>query len=210
MTTYEHAMLGISGTLAAGLHRRHGWPVVALGGLTAALPDWDGWSLAFGASAFARVHRTAGHNVFVCTLLAAAVAALDYRYRLIQRVGEWLGRWVRALRPHENPVKRGNPRAGELGVWVVTAVLASFSHLAADLVFSGHEKLPHWGVNLFWPFSDHAWVYPMVPWGDPGTTLIFVGGMFAMVRWPSRVQIIAATTLGLVLAYVVLRGTIAA
>jgi len=45
MTTYEHAMLGITGALAAGLHRRYGWQIVAMAGVTAVLPDWDGLSL---------------------------------------------------------------------------------------------------------------------------------------------------------------------
>lgn len=208
MTSYEHAMLGVTGTLAAGLHRRYGWEIVALGGLAAILPDWDGWSLAFGAAAFDRIHRTAGHNVFACSLLAAAVAALDCRYRLIGRLRKLLGRWIRPLRAEKESAGQRTFRAGELGVWMITGLLASWSHLAADLVFSGHERLADWGLKLFWPFSDRAWVYPMVSWGDPGATLIFVGGMFAMVRWPSRLQGIAAVTLGLVLAYIGLRGTI--
>ena len=30
MTTFEHAMLGINGALAVGLHRRFGWQIVAM------------------------------------------------------------------------------------------------------------------------------------------------------------------------------------
>jgi hypothetical protein len=116
MTSYEHAMLGVTGTLAAGLHRRYGWEIVALGGLAAILPDWDGWSLAFGAAAFDRVHRTAGHNVFACSLLAAAVAALDCRYRLIGRLRRLLGRWIRPLRAEEESGRQRTFRPGKLCV----------------------------------------------------------------------------------------------
>ena len=42
-----------------------------------------------------------------------------------------------------------------------------------------------------------------------GTTLVFVLGMLAMVRWPSRVQRIAALTLCGVLGYIGARGLLA-
>jgi hypothetical protein len=42
MTTFEHAMLGINGVLASGIHRRFGWQIVALAGIAAVAPDWDG------------------------------------------------------------------------------------------------------------------------------------------------------------------------
>ena len=45
MTSYEHAMLGIDGALALGLHRRYGWQIVAAAGCVAVLPDWDGLSI---------------------------------------------------------------------------------------------------------------------------------------------------------------------
>ena len=76
MTTYEHAMLGVTGTLAVGLHRKYGWEIVALAGFVAVLPDWDGLSLLFGAGTFDRVHRTLGHNLPACILLGVVVAAL--------------------------------------------------------------------------------------------------------------------------------------
>ena len=53
MTVYEHAMIGIDGALAVGLHRRHGWPIVALAGLTAVLPDVDGLSIVLGRNLYA-------------------------------------------------------------------------------------------------------------------------------------------------------------
>jgi hypothetical protein len=50
MTFFEHAMVGINGAMAADLHRRHGWPLVALAGFSAILPDWDGLTIFLGAS----------------------------------------------------------------------------------------------------------------------------------------------------------------
>jgi hypothetical protein len=86
--------------------------------------------------------------------------------------------------------------------------MASLSHLAADLLYSGHAKLSDWGIQLLWPWSDHSFALSMVPWGDVGTTLIFVAAMFAMVRWPSRLQSIAVLSLLLVAGYIVLRGVV--
>jgi membrane-bound metal-dependent hydrolase YbcI (DUF457 family) len=208
MTTFEHAMLGVTGTLAAGLHRRYGWQIVALGGLVAVLPDWDGLSILCGAAVFDRVHRTLGHNLPICILLGAVVAALDYRYSLIARAREFVGRWLRLFASKGASPIRSEFCFRELSVWIVVGVLASLGHLAVDLVFSGHEVLSDWGLRLLWPFSNHVWAYPLVFWGDPTVALIFAASMFAMVRWPSRLQTTAAVTLCLVLGYIGVRGMI--
>jgi membrane-bound metal-dependent hydrolase YbcI (DUF457 family) len=208
MTTYEHAMLGVTGTLAAGLHRKYGWEIVALAGFVAVLPDWDGLSLLFGAAAFDRVHRTLGHNLLVCILLGAVVAALEYRYRLARRWKEYAGRRMSMFRSKEGSPEPSDFRSRELCIWVLTGALASLSHLAADLVFSGHQVLSDWGIRLFWPFSDRFWAYPMVSWGDPAVTVVFAGGMFAMVRWPSRLRTVAGLTLTFVFAYISIRGVL--
>jgi len=206
MTVYEHVMLGTGGALAAGLHRRYGWQIVAMAGVAAALPDWDGISLLFGPVAFDRFHRALGHNLLACSLSGAALAALDYYFDASSRMKRFVGRRLRLFASREDPPIRSGFSAGGLCVWVVVGTLASLSHLAADLVFSGHAKLSDWGLQLLWPFSDRAWVYPLVPWGDVGTTLIFALGMLAMVRWPSRIQAIAALTLTGVLGYIGTRG----
>jgi hypothetical protein len=207
MTTYEHAMLGVTGALAAGLDRRWGWPIVATAGFVAVLPDWDGLAILFGPAVFDRVHRTLGHNLLVCVLLGAAVAGLDYRYRLAVRLKQYLGRHFRVLASDEPSPARRVFRPDELAVWLAVGVAASLSHLAADLVFSGHPVLSDWGLRLFWPFSPSLWAYPMVPWGDPGVTLVFVAAMFAMIRWRRRP--IAGLCLILVLAYIGARALVA-
>ncbi len=83
MTTLEHALLGSAGAMAAGLHRR-GWQIVALAGVAATVPDWDGLSLVFGAVAFDRLHRAAGHSLLVATALAILLALIEYRGGLIR------------------------------------------------------------------------------------------------------------------------------
>src|SRR5579871_981716 len=63
MTFYEHAMLGGTLTAACGAHRRHVWAIVLMAATAAALPDWDGLSLAFGPNAYSAIHRVWGHNL---------------------------------------------------------------------------------------------------------------------------------------------------
>lgn len=205
-------MLGACGVLATGLfrNRRYGWPLVAIGAVTAVLPDWDGLSLALGPAMFDRLHRAAGHSVLVAVLVGAAVAALDYRYSLVCRMARLLraklGRFVSDLHS-PSPIRR-RFRGRELGVWIAVGVAGSLSHLAADVVFSGHAQLADWGLTLFWPLSEHQYVYPMVHWGDAMPTVIFVAGMLAMVRWPPRIERIARLTLLAEIGYIVLRGIV--
>lgn len=206
MTTYEHVMLGVTGSLAAGLHRRGGWEIVAMAGVVAALPDWDGLSILLGAEAFDRFHRAVGHNLLVAGLLGAAWAAWDYRGGATRRVVQVGMRCFPSLQWKETAPRRRGFDAGALSLWIAVGVLASLSHLAADLVYSGHEDLSDWGLKLLWPFSDRSYVYPLVRWGDVGATLIFAAGMLAMARWRERLQAIAALTLFGVLGYIGVRG----
>jgi hypothetical protein len=203
MTVFEHAMVGVTGAIAAGQHRRFGWPIVAATGVAAVLPDWDGVSILFGGAAFDRAHRVWGHNLLVAGLSGAAVMVclrLFFPFEIFSKVKS-----------------RRDPGADELPFceptgpcqvwpWVVMGLFAALSHLAADLVYSGHDILSDWGIQLLWPFSDYSFAYPMVPWGDVGATLIFVVTMFAMVRWPSRAQILAAIGLVSVVSYITIRG----
>jgi membrane-bound metal-dependent hydrolase YbcI (DUF457 family) len=198
-------MLGVTGTLAIGLHRRYGWKIVAAAGAVAVLPDWDGLSILFGAAAFDKVHRAWGHNLLVAGLSGATVMACV----------SCLPWATRGRKSPEMPVRASDPagsqrrtplRVGQVALWAALGAMASLSHLAADLTYSHHERFPDWGVRLLWPFSQQEFAWPMVPWGDVGTTLIFVTSMFAMARWPARLQSISQVTLALVVAYLVLRG----
>lgn len=216
MTTFEHALLGANGVLAAGLNRRYGWQLVALAGLVAMTPDWDGLTLVLGPTLFDRAHRAWGHSLLTCSLLGIALGLIDYRFDVVTRCANVTLRFLKrcglAL-PTEQaadrlPVRMGRSIGGYV-VWIVVAMAAALSHLAADLVVSGTATLGDWRLQLLWPFSTQGWIFPCVRWGDPGMTLIFVGGVLAIYRWRERRQIIAATTLLGVAGYVVVRGAMA-
>jgi hypothetical protein len=87
--------------------------------------------------------------------------------------------------------------------------IAAYSHLAADLVYSANRRYGVWGVPLGWQFAHDERAWPCVPRGDVGATLILAAGMFAQVRWPGRTQPLAAATLALVAAYVLIRRVMA-
>jgi membrane-bound metal-dependent hydrolase YbcI (DUF457 family) len=215
MTVYEHAMVGINGALALGLARRHGWQIVALAGFAALLPDLDGLTILLGSQWYAEGHRLWAHNLLVAGLAAAVISAAAYYTDAPARVQRWLGRsrlsggCTAAPQPDEDstaahPLPRRS--ATELALWIVVGIVAAYSHLLMDVAFSAGHDLPIWGVPLFWPFSNAVYAYPLVRWGDVGATLIFAASMFAMLRWPTRIQTIAAGSLIAVAAYMIVRG----
>jgi membrane-bound metal-dependent hydrolase YbcI (DUF457 family) len=202
LTVYEHIMLGGSLALASGLQRRYGWGIVALAGVAAALPDLDGLSIAFGPEAYANAHRVWGHNLLVAGGMGAAAGAFEFKFGVLQH-------FCRSAVFQKNAGTQLEPPAGDarravrppLAVWTLTGVLAAYSHLAADLVYSYGNGHP-WPLPLLWPFSRRNWVIPVLRWGDLGATLLFIAEMFALYRWPSRATGIAWLTLMLVSAYV--------
>jgi membrane-bound metal-dependent hydrolase YbcI (DUF457 family) len=201
MTTYEHAMLGATLALAVGCHRRReDWLLVAVAGAAAAAPDWDGLSLAFGAEAYARAHRTWGHNLLAASVAGLAVGAAGYLCHLSARVQRAVARMRSKSSPADIVVPAFSCRG--LARWAVVGWLAALSHLPADLVYSGHPQLRSWPIQVFWPFSTEGWVWPLVSWGDLTTTFLFIAEMFVLYRWPKHAQLIAVLTLVLVHAYV--------
>jgi len=209
MTTIEHALLGINGTLAAGLHRRWGWPIVALAGVAAVSPDWDGVFLVSRSISLVEGHRVWGHNLLACTLIGVLLGLADYHVDLVTRCGRRLVRLLRLTVPMDQlDVREQFPRVG-LVTWILVAVVAALSHLPADMVISGTDQLPDWKLQVLWPFSHRGWVFPLMPWGHPGITIVFVIGMFAMVRWRSRLQLVACLTLAAVVTYLAIHPLIA-
>lgn len=201
-------MLGGSLVLAAGLHRRHGWGIVVIAGVTAMLPDWDGLTLVFGGAAYDRSHRIWGHNLLVAALLGGLAGGGEFLGNLTDRLKRFAAKVSSSLAA--NPPPSALPTTAfsvqSLVVWFVTGSVASLSHLAVDLVYSGHPHMQDWGLQLLWPFSRHQWAHPIVPWGDVGATVIFVVEMFALYRWPSRAQPIAWLSLTGVCLYVAIRA----
>jgi hypothetical protein len=203
-------MVGIDGALALGLHRKQGWKIAALAGAAAAIPDWDGVTLLWSAALYDKSHRVWGHNVFACVLVGIAIGLLDYRFDLVTRLGRRFVRLAR-LEVSENALalrKRSEFQAAML--WATTAIVAGWGHLAADLVVSGSAAYSDWGVQVLWPFTDRAWVYPCVHWGDIGITLIFAAGALLMLWKPQRIRLLAAITLLAVVLYIAVRPLFAA
>jgi membrane-bound metal-dependent hydrolase YbcI (DUF457 family) len=210
MTTFEHAMVGINGALAAGLGKRYGWPLAAWAGVASILPDWDGLTILFGAHAYDKGHRIWGHNLLVAGLLGALIGYIAHRFGVLENMQRWLaGRWpVFAVSktgdPSIMPVRQVSQ--GYTGLWVIVGVVAAYVHLLADIAFSVGNNLSVWGIPLGWPFTSRECAYPLIRWGDVGATLILIASMFAMVRNPTRTRRIAAGSLLLVVAYAFARG----
>lgn len=206
MTTYEHIMLGVNGTLALGLYERHGWKIVAMAGVAAASPDIDGLTWFVSNEAFSVGHRVWGHNLLACLSIGIVIGVLDYRLDLVTRVGQVVNRLLRLGVSDRFLALRQIRQPREQRVWVLVAIVSASSQLPADLVVSGTKTLPVWGLKLLWPFSDRVWSYQMVTYNDPGAILIFIVGMFALAKWPNHPKPIARTTLALVVAYLLFRG----
>jgi hypothetical protein len=212
------------------LHRRFGWQLAAISGVLATAADWDGLTIVFGMRVFDQAHRAWGHNLLVCVVLGIVLAALDYRYDLMGWARVRLERILASLPPkkkvHANTAPASSPSTeplteqsmvapavrqrtmGGYAVWLAVGLCASLSHLPEDLVVSGTEHLTDWHLQLLWPFSRQGFIYPLVPWGDAGVSVILVAGMFAMWRWSRHLPAVALTTLLLAVGYLVLRGWI--
>ena len=207
MTTFEHAALGINGVLACGLHRRWGWKIVAVGGVAAIAPDWDGLPMFIDMARFEHGHRVWGHNVFACLLLALALGALDYRFDWFGRIARWLVQFgpMRDVREHVGELRATFSSSG-LMIWILVAFVAALSQIPADAVVSGGKGLSDWALKPLWPVSNLEVIYPMVPWGNVGVTVIFAIAMIAQAKKPSRSQTIAIVSLVSMCLYIFIWG----
>lgn len=210
MTTFEHGMVGATCAMAIGLHDRFGWKVIAVSALASIAVDWDGLTILYSKAAFAEGHRVCGHNLLAVLLSGLLVGSVDYRFDLVTCFARLFVKLSRVQLSSEKLKCRVVFSRSQLWIWIGVSVVAGLLHLPSDLVVSGSASLPDWKLKLLWPFSDQDWVYPMVRWGDPGITLIFVAGAFAMTRWPRRVTRVAQVTVLSVIAYCVVRGTVGA
>jgi membrane-bound metal-dependent hydrolase YbcI (DUF457 family) len=207
MTTFEHAMVGALAVMATGLPRRVGWQIVAVAAVAAISPDWDGAPFLFNLEWFNQIHRVWGHNLWVSAAVGAMIAFADYFWDWSSHCGRGL-QWL-CDRKTESllPLANSRPR-WQLGVWLIVGILAAWSHLPADMAYSGHATLGEWPLKLLWPFSEQPFNYPLVPWGDIGASLLFAAGIFAMLRWRQSSQPIALATLACVGLYIASREAV--
>jgi hypothetical protein len=184
-------MSGAVLALAVGAHRRFGPAVVVTAAAAAAFPDWD--DLPGG------VHRIWGHSLLTAPLAGGLIGALGFLcYSSARR-----------QRPAAVESQAGEGRRA-LAVWVLVGLLASATHLLADLAYSGTFLAAEWPVALLWPISSRGWAYPLVPWADRGLTVVFAATLIGACLVPSCARLLGVLGMLISGAYVVSWATWAA
>lgn len=207
MTTPEHALVGIHAAFSLGVHRRLGWQAVALAAVASVLPDWDGLLILIDIRLFDQGHRVWGHNLISITLTSMLLAISEVRWSWISKLGNLLVKHLPLKEPsasHSEPsVSEYHPVFSSL---LLVAILSQLLHLPCDMVVSGGGGLADWAIQPWWPFSDRGYVFPLIPWGDVGPTVILMAGVIIAAKRPERTSAISAITLTLLVAYLLLRG----
>ena len=203
-------MVGIHLALGLGLHRRLGWASVALAGVASNIPDWDGLPMLIDMAWFEAGHRVWGHNVLSIICTSLLLAATQVRWNWINRFTDWCSRkWGLSDARRDSGGLGGQQAipADEIrfSVWIVIAMVAQVVHLPCDMVVSGGAGLSDWAVEPWWPWSHTGYVYPMIPWGDPGPTLILMAGALVIARWPRLIINGSRVTVAVLIAYLVVR-----
>jgi len=192
MTTPEHTLVGIHLALAAGCHRYWGWPAVAMAGIASNVPDWDGLPMLVDMQRFEAGHRVWGHNLLAILLSSLMLGWSEAQFRWIERVGERVRKY---FSPNESsPLPKMSLVSSAL-VFGTIAFFAQLVHLPCDMVVSGGAGLTDWLVRPFWPFSNAGFVFPLIPWGDVGPTVILMAGAIVLAKWPRHLSAISALTL---------------
>ena len=203
MTTIEHALVGMHGALLLGVNSRAGWAGIALATIASILPDWDGLVLLVSVEQFDAGHRVWGHNLLVIAFTSAIVAFTQYRFHWIERFAR---RCSRVLPSEAQSRINTPPVAMSFLMLFILCAVCQMVHLVCDMVVSGGHGLSHWEVLPFWPFSDIGFVFPMIPWGAVGPTVILMLGAIALAKYPARPKFISGATLLLLSAYLITRG----
>ncbi|MEZ6048772.1 MAG: metal-dependent hydrolase [Planctomycetaceae bacterium] len=203
MTTPEHTLVGIHGAFLLGLPAKMGWAVVVLIALVSNVPDLDGLPLLISVQQFESGHRVWGHNFLVIGITSLLLAWTQARYHWIERAA----RKVKKILPAETEATLNQPER-EISLLPLMGVLFLFQslHLVCDLVVSGGHGLSDWHVLPFWPFSDTGYVFPLIPWGDVGPTVILMIGTITLAKMPNRTRTVAGLTLVMLCGYLVGRG----
>jgi hypothetical protein len=189
MVHYDHGMLGATLALAVGAQRRHGWPIVVLAALAGMFPDWDAMSKHISPETYRLGHRVWGHNVFAVSLAGLALGIMGY---LIHRSS--------TRQPAESD------RAGDMGYWIMLALLIMLTHPLMDLLYCGLDRGADWPVALFWPLVSDRFGQPWIPWHDWGATGILVAGLLLIGLLPRYSQRWACISVGMLTVYVGARG----
>ncbi len=202
MTSPEHTMVGILGAMALGLHKRFGWRIVAFAAVISNVPDMDGLPMLFDMERFESGHRVWGHNFLLIVATSICLGWTQARFKWIQKIVAYGIDFL----PSE--VNRSQPsRHLPIPILVLIFVGIGFQtlHLVCDMVVSGGQGMSNWPVKPFWPIWQVGYVYPLIPWGDIGPTVVMMAGIIGIAKF-GRDQLVATLTLILLVAYMCFRG----
>jgi hypothetical protein len=207
MTTPEHTLVGIHLAFACGLHRHFGWKGVAMAAVASNVPDWDGLPMLIDMQRFEAGHRVWGHNVASIVVASLLLGWTQWTFDWIGTIGNWVSaRFLKTIPPQPDAPSKWSGAMVAL-VLVSVAIVAQLVHLPCDMVVSGGNGLSDWALQPWWPFSSTAYVYPLIPWGDVGPTVILMAGIIAIAKWRSRISTTSTLTLIALGAYLFLRGS---
>jgi membrane-bound metal-dependent hydrolase YbcI (DUF457 family) len=179
MTTPEHTLVGVLGAMSLGLHTRLGWTAIAFAAVVSNVPDLDGLPMLLDMERFEAGHRVWGHNLLAIMMTTIFAAFLQFRFRWI----EWFATRITPLVPSDariqNPSSHLQP--GFTSLLLIGLVFQS-THLLCDITVSGGQGLSDWHVKPFWPFNETAYVFPLIPWGDIGPTIIMMLGAIGIAK----------------------------
>ncbi len=225
MTTPEHTLVGIHCVMMLGLHRSYGWRAIAVAGIASNLPDWDGLPMLIDMERFETGHRAWGHNIFSIAVASVFFAFAQWRF-------DWLG-WMAQHFPGNKTTAselelevlevevngqgpEGETQTGQsqsshwqtqsLLVLFIVALAVQLIHLPCDMVVSGGNGLSDWPIRPWWPMDNTAYVYPMIPWGDVGPTLILMIGVIVAAKLKRQLAAISAGSILTLVVYLILRS----
>lgn len=230
MTTPEHTLVGIHCAMMLGLHRSYGWRAIAVAGIASNLPDWDGLPMLIDMERFEIGHRVWGHNVFSIAVASVLFSLVQWRFDWLGWMAQrFSGNKTTAteLKQEVSELKvNGQAPAGETetgqsqsshrqsGHWQTQSLLVLFIvalavqliHLPCDMVVSGGNGLSNWPIRPWWPMDNTAYVYPMIPWGDVGPTLILMIGVIVAAKLQRQLAAISAGSILTLVVYLILRS----
>jgi hypothetical protein len=130
-----------------------------------------------------------------------------------QAAFDWIGmigRGASARFPKTIPAPAEAASAGRAGVvalaFASVAMIAQILHLPCDMFVSGGNGLTDWAIQPWWPFSSAAYVYPLIPWGDVGPTVVLMTGIIVIAKRRTDIVTISTLTLIALCAYLFARG----
>ena len=202
MTSPEHTMVGILGAMALGLHKRFGWQVVAFAAVVSNVPDFDGLPVLFDMERFESGHRVWGHNFLLIVASSIILGWTQVRFEWIQSIGAYA---VHFLPSEVKRFQSSSQSPIPLSVFIFVGIGFQSVHLVCDMVVSGGQGLSNWPVKPFWPFRQIGYVYPLIPWGDIGPTIIMMAGIIGIAKI-GRAHLLSMLTLLVLIIYLLFRG----